>query len=123
MLKRPRLASSPLNDMPVLDVMLSIATQAKQRLKPSLGIPQFKTLRIHANLDTLADQPTMHRVHILVNPNGTARPNVDMKPGTVIQPLQRQGVQHRQFLGQTMSATGIHLTEELSYKSVVRLTT
>jgi hypothetical protein len=70
--KRPRLAHQPVDDVPVVDTVVTPTTQARQTLDLTLGIPDFDVVGVQARLDPFADQPARHRVGVARDVNGAA---------------------------------------------------
>ena len=70
--ERARLAYQPVDDVPVLDAVLTAATQPRQVLDPPLGVPHLDVVGVQAGLHPLADQPAGHRVRVAAQVDGAA---------------------------------------------------
>jgi len=120
--KSPRLAHQPVNDMPVLDAVLAFPAQTRYRLYALLGIPYLQTLGINPHLDLLSDQAAVHRIYVVVNPDGAARPHPDPRPLAAIQAPGRQTPKDLSFLSKSTHTPRIQLGENLAQKYRVFLT-
>jgi hypothetical protein len=120
--KSPRLAHQPLNDVPVLDPVLAFPAQTRHRLDALLGIPYLQMLGINPHLDLLSDQPAVHRIDVVVDPDGAARPHPDPRPLATLQAPGRQTPKHPFFLSKSTPTPRIELGKKLAQKYRVFLT-
>jgi hypothetical protein len=103
--------------VPIVDVVLVLATQPFHRLHRRAGVADLDLLRADPHLHRLADQPRRHRIGIVLDPDRA--PPAHLHPLTLdrFQPLPRQRPQARQLRGQSLLAAGIalghHRTQEL----------
>ena len=121
--ERPGLAHQPVDDVPVLDVMLATSTQPRQLLHPLLGVPHFDALGVQPGLHPLVDQPARHRVDVALHADDAARFHAHTQPLARLQALTRQGPQPRHFLRQPGGATGVLLPEHLPHERRVAVPT
>lgn len=66
-LERARLPHQPVDHVPVVDLMLAAAAQTRHPLHLPLGVPDLHVLSVEADIDLLAREPAVHRVHIVVH--------------------------------------------------------
>ena len=78
--ERPGLADQPVDDVPVLHVMLATSTQPRQPLPQLLGVPHFDMLGVQPDLHPLADQPARHRVNVVLHFDDAARFHAHVQP-------------------------------------------
>jgi hypothetical protein len=76
----PRLADQPVDDVPVIDLVLAPPPQPGQFLHLLLGVPDGHPLGVQPSLDPLADQPTGHRVDVALHPDSAARLHPHAQP-------------------------------------------
>jgi hypothetical protein len=88
--ERPRLTDQPVDNVPVLDVMLATSTQPRQLLAQLLGVPHFDTLGVQPSLHLLADQPARHRVNVVLHFDDAARFHAYTQPLARLQSMTRQ---------------------------------
>jgi hypothetical protein len=67
-----RLAHQPVDDVPIIDARLLLATQARQPLAAALAVPHFQVLGVDPNIDALAPEPAVHRVEFALHANQAA---------------------------------------------------
>ena len=60
----PRFTHQPVDDVPVINVLLATPAQARHRVSQLLGVPHLNHLGVQARLHFLADQPAGHRVDV-----------------------------------------------------------
>jgi hypothetical protein len=84
--KRPRLAHQPVDDVPVVDVVVTSTTQPGQTLDLLLGIPDLDVLGVQAGLDPFPDQPAGHRVGVAGDVDGAPAIDPHAQPFTGLQP-------------------------------------
>ena len=119
--KGPRLAHQPVDDVPVVDVMLVLAPQARHPLHQVPGIPDLDLLQADACLHLGAQQAGRHRVGIVFDPNRTAAAHDHALPFQALQPTRRQGMQVRQLLGELGCPARIAPGEHIQHQGPVRL--
>jgi hypothetical protein len=117
--ERPRLPHQPVDDVPVLDVVLAPTPQPGEPLDAALGVPDLDLLRIDAGLDLLADQPARHRIGVPRDVNGAALIHAYLPPLARFQPTSRQLPQQRQLLRQSRLPVRIELLEVPSQECLV----
>jgi len=119
--ERARLAHQPVDDVPIVDVMLVPPTLPRQTLHQLLRVPHFQVFHIHANFHVLADQPARHRVAIALHVNLTARVHLRAHPLARFHTPRRQRLHLGQFLRQPLAPIGIELIHKLPQKLLVLL--
>jgi hypothetical protein len=117
--KRPGLAHQPVDHVPVAHPLLVPAPQPRQPFNQLLGVPHLHVLGVQAGLDFLADQPARHRVAVPFHMDQAALVYATTSPLARLQPSCRQRPQHRQFVRQPVTATGVELPLQLVQKTVV----
>jgi hypothetical protein len=105
--KRPGLPNQPADDVPVVDVMLVLATQACHPLHQVLGVPHLDLLHADPRLDLLADQTRRYRVGVVLHADGAAAPHAHALPLQRLQPLGRQRPQARHLQRDLRCPAGI----------------
>jgi hypothetical protein len=78
--ERSRLAHQPVDDVPVVDLVLAASAQTGQFFHPLLGVEDLDPLGVQSRLDPLADQPTGHRVDVPFHPHDAARFHAHTQP-------------------------------------------
>jgi hypothetical protein len=109
----PRLTDQPVDDVPVLDVMLATPTQPRQPFLHLLGVPHFDVLGVQPGFHPLADQSARYRVDVALHFDDAARFHTHTQPLARLQPMTRQRPQQLSFLGQPGDATGVFLSQHL----------
>jgi hypothetical protein len=103
--------------VPVVDVVLVLATQARQPLHQLLGIPDLDLFRADPRLDLFANQARGHRIGVVLDPDGAATPHPHPQPFQRLQTFPRQRLQvrplQRQRRGPTRIALLLYLTQQL----------
>lgn len=117
--ERPRLAHQPVDDVPVVDAVLTAAAQAGQSLDSLLGIPNLDVVGVQAGLDPFADQPARHRVGVIADVDGAARIHTHLQAPGGVDPLGRQRPQHGQLLRQPCLSALIPLGKQLPQERCV----
>jgi len=67
--KRARLPHQPVDDIPVVDLLLVAATQPRQTLDQLLRVPHFQVLGVQPHVHLLADQSAWHHVAVPLRVN------------------------------------------------------
>jgi hypothetical protein len=111
--ERPRLTHQPVDDVPVIDVLLATPAQARHLVSQLLGVPHFNHLSVQAGLHGLTDQPTGHRVDVALHFDDAARLHAHRHTFARLQSMARQRPQQRPFLRQTAGPSGVLLREHL----------
>jgi hypothetical protein len=62
-----RLTHQPVDHVSVIDAVLEITAQSWQLLHALLRVPHLQMISVHANVNAFANQPTVHRVDVLLN--------------------------------------------------------
>ena len=117
----PRLADQPVDDVPVLDVMLATPAQARHLFLPLLGVPHFNVLGVQPGFHPLADQSARDRVDVALHFDEAACFHAHPQPLARLQPMTRQRPQQRAFLGQPGGATSVFLSQHLPQKQRVAI--
>jgi len=96
-----RFPHQPIDHMPIIDPLFAPATQTRQLLHALLPVPHLQMLRINTHLDRLANQPAVHRIHVVLHPDQTAAADRDTQTLAALQTPCRQRPKHRLFFGKT----------------------
>lgn len=88
--------------MPIVNVVLVPAPQARQHFLLPLAIPHLDRVGIHTYLDPLADQPGRHRVDVPFHADGAARLHTHLPPTERLLPPSRQRLQTSTFVDETL---------------------
>jgi hypothetical protein len=107
--KGPGLSHQLINDVPIVDVMLALATQARHPLQALLGVPNLDLLHADPHLDLFADQTRRDRVGVVFHANGASPPHAHLGTLQTLQPLGWQRPQVRHLLGDLGHPAGIPL--------------
>jgi hypothetical protein len=97
--ERPRLPHQPADDVPVVDLMLVLAPQARHPLHQFLGIPDLDGLHANPRLNLLADQTRRYRVGLVFDADGAPPPHTHALPLQALEPVPRQGPQVGHLVG------------------------
>jgi hypothetical protein len=119
--ERARLAHQPIDQVPIIDVMLVASTQPRQTLHQLLRVPHFQVFHVHTHFHVLADQPARHGVAIALHMNLTARVHLRAHTLARFQTPRRQRLHLGQLLRQTLVPIGIELLQKLPQKFLVLL--
>lgn len=120
--KRSRLAHQPVDDVPVVHLVLVAATQARQTLDQLLRVPHFQVFRVQPHLYLHADQPARHHVAVPLYVNQAALVHATLQSSARFQASRRQRTQRRRFLGEPLTPSGVQLVFEPVQKTRVLLT-
>jgi hypothetical protein len=104
-----RLAHQPVDEVPIVDVVLVTSTQPWQPFHQLLRVPHFQVLHIHTHVHTFADQAARHRVGIPLDVNQAATVHARRHLFACFQPPRRQRLQLGQFLQQTLASPCVEL--------------
>jgi hypothetical protein len=121
--KGTRLAGQPVDDVPIVDLVLVPTPQARQLLHLLLGVPDFDPLSVQASLDPLPDESAGDGVDVARHMDGAAGIHPHLQPFARLQTPLRQGPQQGQFLGQASLPTGIELVKQLPQECLVSVPT
>lgn len=109
--------------VPIVDVLLAAPTQTRQRLNQLLAVPDFQVVQVDAHLDPFADQPTMHRIDVVLHVDQTAARHRHVQSSAHFQPPRRQRPQPRLLLGQPRCPARVPLPPHVFEKRRVRFAT
>jgi hypothetical protein len=121
--KRARLTHQPVDDVPVVHLVLVAAPQARHTFDELLRVPHFQVFRVQVHVDLLADQPARHRVAVPLHVDQAALVHPTLPAPTRFQTPRRQRPQHRQFLQQALTPTGVELVFQPVQKTRVLVPT
>ena len=107
--KRSRLANQPVDDVPVIDLVLVAAPQPRQTLDELLCVPHLQVLRVQPHVDLLANQPARHHVAVSLHVNQAALVHPTLQTSARFQTPRRQRMQHSQFLGEPLTPASVEL--------------
>ena len=71
--ERARLADQRIDDVPIVDRVLVATHQPRQRIDVFVRVPDLDAVGEEPGLDPLADQTTVHRIHVAVDVDEAAR--------------------------------------------------
>jgi hypothetical protein len=117
--QRSRLAHQRVDHVPVIDVPLATTPQPRQRFHQLLAVPHLHLLQVKPHFDPFADQPAVHRVHIVLHANHAAGAHRHFQPLARLQTPRRQGSQHRLLEGQPLHAAQVALPAYLVQERLV----
>jgi hypothetical protein len=120
--KRSRLAHQPVDDVPVVHLVLVAAAQTRQTLDQLLRVPHFQVFRVQPHVYLHADQPARHHVAVPLHVNQAALVHATLQAAARFQASRRQRPQRRQFLRQPLTPTSIELVFDPVQKTRVRVT-
>jgi len=105
--ERARLAHQPVDDVPIVDVMLVAPTQPRQSFHHLLRVPHFQVFDVHTNFHRFTDQSARHRVNVSIEVNQAAAVHTRWHPLARFQSPRWQRTQLRQLLRQTLPSSRI----------------
>jgi hypothetical protein len=110
------LAHQPVDDVPIINARLLLATQTRQALDAALGVPHFQVLDVDPDIDAFADEPAVHRVEIALHADQAALRHRHAHALATLLPAGRQRPQQRPLLVQTFLPARVppprHLAQE-----------
>jgi hypothetical protein len=95
--------------VPIVDLVLVLAPQARHPLHQFLGIPHLDLLHADPRLDLRADQARRDGVGVVFHPDGAAAPHTHALALQRLQPLGRQRPQLRHLHRDLRRPAGIPL--------------
>lgn len=107
LLERPGLADQPVDDVAVLDPMLTPASESRQGVELSGPVPDLECFGSDVNINLFADQSAGQRVGVAANVDRAARIDPRLAPPGHLQPADRQGRQDGHLLMKTLLSVGI----------------
>jgi hypothetical protein len=117
--QRPGLADQGVNHVPIVDVLFVPSVQPRQCRHQLLGIPDFQVLQVNPHFHLLTDQPTVHRVDVVLHVDQAAARYRHIPPLATLQPPRRQRSQHDLFLGQALRPADVALPPHVLQESHV----
>jgi hypothetical protein len=120
--KRSRLAHQPVDNVPVVHLVLVAAAQARQTLDQLLRIPHFQVFCVQPHVYLHTDQPARHHVAVPLHVNQAALVHATLQAATRFQTSRRQRTQRRQFLREPLTPTGVELIPKPVQKTRVFVT-
>jgi hypothetical protein len=110
-LEGPGLADQPVDDVPIVDLVLAPASPPGQSLYEFPRVENLDPLGIQAGFDPGTDQPAGHRVNIPLHPDSAAGLHAHPQLLACLQASRRQGPQQSHFFRQTGLTPSIELGE------------
>jgi hypothetical protein len=117
--ERPRLAYQPVDDVPVVDAVLTPATQPGTAFDQALAVPDLDVVGVQASLHPFADQAAGHRVGVAADVDGAPRIHSHFVALAGVDPLGRQRPQHGQLFREPCPPALIALGEQLTQERFV----
>jgi hypothetical protein len=117
--ERARLAHQPVDDVPIVNVVLVAPPQPWQPFDELLRVPHFDVLHIQANVHLFADQSARHRVDIPLHVNQAAAVHSGRRTFARFQASFGQGTQLRELLRQTFTPPRVELIQQPLQKKIV----
>ena len=99
--------------------MLAFSSQARHPCLAPSSVVDLHLIRPHPHLHSLADQPAVHRIGVVANPDRTAGGDSHPLPGEVIQTACRQRAHHCQLFSQALLPGRIAPGHNHRYKALV----
>ena len=121
--KRSRLSYQPVDDMPIVDPVLRLATQSFHPLHPLAGIPHLDLLHANARLDPFPTQPRRHRVCVLLHLDRRALAHPHTLTFACLQPTLGQWSQTHLLLGKPARPARVSPGHQCAQKLLVLLAT
>ena len=119
LLECPGLADQPVDDVAVLDAMLTSASESRQGVQLPGPVPDVEGFRPDVNIHLFADQSAGQRIRIAADVDRAPRIDPRLEPSGHLQPASRQGRQHGHFFTETLLSRGIASGHELLEKRLV----
>jgi hypothetical protein len=119
LLERPGLADQPVDDVAVLDAMLTSASESRQGVQLPGPVPDVEGFRPDVNIHLFADQSAGQRIRIAADVDRAPGIDPGFEPASHLQPASRQRRQHGHFLTKTLLSVGIAPGHELLEEQLV----
>jgi hypothetical protein len=119
LLKRPGLADQPVDDVAVLDAMLTSASESRQSVQLPGPMPDVESFGPNVNIHLFADQSAGQRVGVAADMDRAPGIDPGLEPASHLQPANRQRRQDGHFLAKTLLSIGIASGHELLEKALV----
>jgi hypothetical protein len=102
-----RLAHQPVDHVPVIDVVLIPAAQARRRQLQLFRVPDFDGLHPESHFHPFADQTRRHRIGVVLHPQGTALADLDLVTNHTLHTPDGQRLEPGSLFGQTPLPSGV----------------
>ena len=66
------LSDEAIDNMSIINRMLALTAQSRQRIDSLLCVPYLQTIYKKTHLNAFADQSTVHRIEVVIDPDGAA---------------------------------------------------
>jgi len=119
LLERPGLADQPVDDVAVLDAMLTPAPESRQGVQFPGPMPDLEGLGPDVDIDLFADQSAGQRVGVAADVDRARGIDPGLEPPGHLQPSGRQGRQDGHLLMETLPSIGIAPGHELLEERLV----
>jgi hypothetical protein len=90
LLERSRLADQPVDDMAVLDAMLTSAPESRQSVQLLGSVPDVESFGTHVNINLFADQSAGQRIGVAADVDRAPRIDSCLEPSGHLQPASRK---------------------------------
>ena len=117
--KGARLPHQPADDVPIIDVVLILATQPRHMLHQGVGIPHFDLLDADAHVDKLADQAGRHRIGVMPDLQGASLTYAQALTLLCLQASRRKAAQRGQLRSQGSLTPRVALPRQVLQKDLV----
>jgi hypothetical protein len=117
--KRSRLPHQPVDDVPVVHLVLVSAAEPRQTVDELLSVPHFQVLGVQTHLDLLANQSAWHHITVPLDMNHAAEIDAALQALICSQASRRQRSQDRHFLCETLTPSGVEPRFEFVEKTRV----
>jgi hypothetical protein len=118
-LERPGLANQPVDDVAVLDAILSPAPESRQGVDLPGPMPDVEGLGPDVNIHLFTDQTTGQRIGVAADVDRAPGIDPGLEPSRHLQPASRQIRQHGHFLMKTLLSVGIASGHELLEEQLI----
>ena len=107
LLERPGLADQPVDDMAVLDAMLTSASESRQGVQLPGPVPDVECFGPDVNIHLFADQTTGQRIGVAADMDRAPRIHPGLEPSGHLEPASRQRRQNGPLFSETLLSVGI----------------
>jgi hypothetical protein len=119
LLERPGLSDQPVDDVAVLDAMLTSASEPRQGVQLPGPVPDVESFGPDVDIHLFADQTAGQRVGVTADVDRAPRIDPCLEPSGHLQPASRQRRQHGHFLTKTLLSVGIASGHDLLEERLV----
>jgi hypothetical protein len=121
-LERSRLAHQLVDDVPVVDRVLVPSHQPRHRVDQLAPIPDLDVLGRQTDVDLLANQAAVNRIHVAVDVDQASRVHTHRQPQTAFQSLERQRPENGEFFRVPLAPRRVPLGHQIAQKGAILVT-